>query len=165
MLHTFWVFLFIYLMKIEFKQDYDCYFDGACDVNPFGNCGTGSIIFNHKDEVVFEHSSFIPACNENSNNVAEHLALTKILEYFDENNITNKKIKISGDSKLVIMQMLGYWRMKEGLYLKYAKYNKILFDKLSKINTIYIQWIPRDCNIFADDLSKQHFKTIDSWQL
>ena len=153
-------------MRKRIKSDYECYFDGCCEpVNPYGNCGIGAIIFDPQDNVIFEHSSFIPACKENSNNVAEHLALTKILEYFTDNNISNKKIKISGDSKLVVMQMVGYWGINEGLYKKHALYNKQLYDKLVKSNKVYIKWIPRENNVIADDLSKQHIKTINSWQL
>ena len=134
--------------------DYHCLFDGATEPkNPGGHIGTGSIIFTNKKEIVWQNSTFKEASPKNSNNVAEYMALIEILKYFNNSGIVNKIIKIYGDSKLVINQMLGLWNIKEGLYVKYAKEAKNLLLKSN--NRFQFQWIPREKNEVADRLSKE----------
>lgn len=131
-----------------------CYFDGCTEpVNPYGNMGMGAIII--RDNVsIFKHSSFIPASKENSNNVAEYLALEKILIWLSENKIVEQTVFIYGDSKLVINQMNGSWRIKHGLYKDHAIRCKSLLGKVAV--KLVFKWIPRELNTIADDLSKAH---------
>lgn len=133
-----------------------CYFDGACEpINPYGNMGIGAIILKD-NEAVFKHSEFVPASKNNSNNVAEYMALEKILIYIRDTTIIENKIFIYGDSKMVIMQMKGSWRIKHGLYVSVAKNCKIIKEEIEKeIGKILdFNWIPRQLNQVADDLSK-----------
>lgn len=131
-----------------------CYLDGCCEPkNPYGNMGMGAIIL--KDNMpVFKHSSHIPESKENSNNVAEYLALEQLLIWLKENKVEEKIIFIYGDSKLVINQMNGMWKMKQGLYLQAARRCKTLAAQTGKV--LDFKWIPREGNTLADDLSKEH---------
>lgn len=134
---------------------YNCYFDGCCEpMNPNGTMGFGVYILNEDNQ--FRKSDFIPAEIGNTNNIAEYLALTMLL------NTLNKKedciINIYGDSMLVINQMSGDWKIKNGAYVPYATHTLKLLNELRKRNTIKLQWIPREKNIIADELSKSHLK-------
>lgn len=131
------------------------YFDGCCEpVNPGGTASYGAVIFND-DMRIWECSKvFYPTPGkekETSNNVAEYCGFIAILEYFIEQDMQAEKIKIFGDSKLVIEQMKGNWKMHKGFYIPLAQKAKILVKEFKKLK---LQWIPRDENGIADELSK-----------
>ena len=133
-----------------------CYFDGACEpINPYGNMGIGAIILKD-NKPVFKHSEFVPASKLNSNNVAEYCALEKILIFIRDTTIIENKIFIYGDSKVVIMQMKGSWRIKSGLYVSAARRCKELKNEIENDigKSLEFNWIPRELNNEADDLSK-----------
>lgn len=130
-----------------------CYFDGACEpYNPGGNLGIGAFVLQDNKEV-FRHSGFVAASQMNSNNVAEYMALEKILIFLKDFICGEKKIFIYGDSMLVIKQMNGQWRMKFGMYKETALRCKRLIEEIDK--EFIFQWIPREINQLADDLSKE----------
>lgn len=133
------------------KDVYTCWFDGACaPYNPNGHMGLGAIIF--KNEEPFDSFSFhIEASTSNSSNVAEYMALQWVLQRLLEDGLQDEEIHIKGDSKLVVYQMLGRWKMKGGLYYNYAVEAYDMFRKFSNVN---IDWIPREFNEQADELSK-----------
>lgn len=139
----------------EFAQnqfgDYVCFFDGACEPkNPGGNMGVGALI-EHNSNRIMEESFYIAAKNENSNNVAEYIGLITILDYLIANCLQEKRIVIYGDSNLVIMQMNGFWKIREGRYVEYAKEAQ---EKLAGFTNTKLFWIPREHNQKADELSK-----------
>jgi ribonuclease HI len=120
-------------------------------VNPYGNMGIGSVVYKDNQEV-FSYSEYVEASKLNSNNVAEYLALEQILLWIRDNNTLESKIFIYGDSKLVINQMKGYWRVKRGLYVETAIRCKKIRSEIEK--SLVFEWIPRELNSRADDLSK-----------
>jgi ribonuclease HI len=140
---------------MENKDYYVAYFDGCCEpTNPGGNMGIGAFILNPERKRIFERSEYIPASNLNfktSNNVAEYLGVISLLTYFMNNNLHNEKIIICGDSKLVINQMSGTWNCNGGVYEKY--YRKALLIR-KQLTNVRFEWIPRDKNGPADELSK-----------
>jgi len=143
--------------KIEKTFHYSCYFDGACEpVNPCGNMGIGAYVVSKlTGEELFSHSGYFPSNEDNSNNVAEYLALIKILEFLIGKNLHREKknnIVIYGDSMLVIKQMRGRWGIKAGRYVPHAEKALGLLSKFK--SRPYFDWIPRDKNTIADDLSK-----------
>lgn len=137
--------------------DYVCYFDGSCGPNnPGGNMGTGAIVIETKTgNGVYRNAQFFDAHDfeykMTSNNVAEYLALIDVLNYIVDNNLRHKNILIRGDSNLVIMQMSKRWKAKQGRYKPY--YEKAM-SLASRIVTVRYEWIPREQNVYADDLSK-----------
>ena len=140
-------------MKKPKIADYTGFFDGACaPINPKGHMGVGVAIFK-EDEVLHTHSEYIPESILNSNNVSEYMAFCWLVEKLSAISV-DKTLFIYGDSKLVVMQMTGRWRIKEGRYKHYALKAKALLFELCKNNTVWIEWIPREENWFADDLSK-----------
>jgi ribonuclease HI len=134
-------------------KTYECYFDGCCEpINPGGTMGFG--VFIKSEEYEYRDSDNLPAKFNNTNNIAEYLAFTMLIKILK--NKENQTIKIFGDSKLVIEQMLGKWKIKDGAYKPYALIAKPLFDELCKKNTVTLQWIPREENKEADKQSKMH---------
>ena len=132
---------------------YECYFDGACEpINPGGTIGVGVYIKGELPDQIFKYSKTIPASTGNTNNVAEYLGIIKIFELMSKK--TDCEIIIRGDSKMVINQMKGEWKIKKGLYYEYALKAQKLFEELSKKNKITLIWIPREQNELADELSK-----------
>lgn len=129
-----------------------CFFDGACyPVNPNGTMGIGCMVLIDKETDV-PHTQTFPPEEGNSNNVAEYMALSWVLNFLIENNLTDKKIFIYGDSNLVISQMNRQWKIKKGLYFEYAME---CFDLMNKFKDITLRWIPREENTWADNLSKE----------
>lgn len=134
---------------------YTCFFDGACaPVNPTGHMGIGAIIYNEDGEIVFENSHYIEESFENSNNVAEYLAFLSVLEELSGIMTPNDKADIYGDSQLVVHQMKGFWRIKEGRYVECANKAKEL---LKSLKNVQVWWIPRAENTIADELSNRGF--------
>jgi ribonuclease HI len=121
------------------------YFDGACGpVNPGGKAGWGWIAYRD-GKVVSQEYGYVGEGPEMSNNVAEYSAILAALIWaksFDE------PVEFRGDSMLVIRQMSGQWKIKRGLYEKYAR------DawRFRRSNHRYT-WIPRELNSVADELS------------
>lgn len=136
------------------------FFDGACEpVNPGGNMGWGVVVVNDDGSIFGKFHGFQPAASQNSNNVAEYLAFQLAL-----NSIRKlekfKPILILGDSQLVIKQMSGDWKIKQGRYVNVAE---DCLDQLHQLQSegfvIGLQWIPREKNKLADDMSKAQFKS------
>lgn len=136
--------------------DYICYFDGACaPANPSGCMGIGAIIFDNNGIEVYRLSHFVTAKPTNTNNVAEYQAFGCVISKLIEIMKFGNEAIIMGDSKLVIEQMKGKWKMKEGLYIKYALKAKDILTELKKKCTIELKWIPRLENEVCDNLSKE----------
>lgn len=144
-----------------------CYFDGACEPrNPGGNMGIGACIFapfqlQHvikKEDAIFTYSDFIPEAKANSNNVAEYLGFRALLQWISKNyssRLYSPTVQIWGDSKMVIMQMRGIWKIKAGYYVPIATECQGLLKELQRMGlTFSINWHKRELNGYADKLSK-----------
>jgi len=128
------------------------YFDGLCEpVNPGGVATYGFAIYKD-DQVVTTDRGLAaePWSPEASNNVAEYTALMKGLEWLIENGFT-KNVEVRGDSRLVIKQMRGEYKVK-------AKRIRPLYERArsmaSAFHDLSFNWIPRSRNLHADSLSK-----------
>jgi ribonuclease HI len=136
---------------------YKAYFDGSCGPrNPGGTAAYGSVIFRQKERIWERSEVYYPPPGkerETSNNLAEYLGLIAILEQFIHIEAQHELIMVYGDSNLVIQQMSGHWKIKEGIYEPFAQRAKILTNEFSRIGW---QWIPRGQNTIADGLSKAH---------
>ena len=127
-------------------------FDGASKGNP-GLSGAGYVIWNN-DKKYFEGSEFI---SENAtNNYAEYMAILLALKKCNEMKIKNLIIK--GDSKLVIQQIQGNYKINSPTL-------KSLYDlvtvELEKIDNLKLIHIERELNKEADDLANL---AIDNWK-
>ena len=128
------------------------FFDGACEpVNPGGTASYGVIISRDGKEIHRE-TAIVCKGEEASNNVAEYNGLLNALRWLYK--YRDEHILCKGDSKLVIEQMNGNWRMNKGLYIPWALKCK---EALKYFSDIKLEWIPREQNI-ADDISKDSLR-------
>jgi ribonuclease HI len=138
----------------------EAYFDGCCEpTNPGGTASYGAVVFVGKKRAWECSELFVPVPGrerETSNNVAEYSGFLAILEYLLSTGLDDQPIRIHGDSKLVIEQMQGNWRMKKGFYIATAKKAKETLKRFRRQPTLI--WIPRDNNDIADELSKAELK-------
>ena len=140
---------------MEKKDYYVAYADGAMEPrNPNGHLGMGAFILNPERKRIFTYCKYISQKEmpNMSNNVAEYMAFIAVLEYFIENNLQGEKIMVCGDSQLVIRQLNGEWGCKGGAYEPYYRKAIELTNQFDKIN---FQWVRREFNQIADDLSKK----------
>jgi ribonuclease HI len=130
----------------------EVFIDGACEpVNPKGTASYGLVI--KKDGVNILKGYHVIGSGEGmSNNVAEYGALLAFLKWCKSTNCTEKDITVKGDSQLVIRQMSGDWNVNGGLYYQYYQQCVDLAQNLN-LNIQY-EWIPREQNQEADELSK-----------
>jgi ribonuclease HI len=139
------------------KEHIDGYFDGACGPrSPGGHMGFGcyaDIIDSDGIKArMFSHSEYYPATDRNTCNVAEYLALFRLLRFFITNKFENYDIMVYGDSDLVIKQMSGNWSIKSGHYTSAALKCKELVGVFADIKFRHIH---REFNTLADELSKK----------
>lgn len=143
----------------------EVYTDGACEpVNPGGYASYGVFIRVRNGakwtELMSESKLFVPEKGkekQTSNNVAEYSGFLRALEWLIQHNLNREEIIYRSDSQLVIYQnsvdpRYGHkWRMKGGYYLPIAKKAQALLPKFKRIK---FEWIPREENSIADELSK-----------
>jgi ribonuclease HI len=126
------------------------FFDGACSPNPGGVMGAGAVI-TENDAVIFQAVGMAGDGELSSNNTAEYGALIALLCYLVAAGLNDASIEIRGDSRLVIEQMRGAWRIRKGLYAAAAEQ---ALQLLPRFSNIHFKWIPREDNTLADGLSK-----------
>ena len=130
---------------------YKIQFDGMCVPNP-GKMGIGVVLF--ESENIYDKISMkLP--NEGTSNIAEYIALIVGLRKAKE--IGWKTICIEGDSKLVISQVTGKWKIKDN-NMKYL--HSIVLKELLSFIKYELNWIPRENNLIADELSSLCFNSI-----
>lgn len=136
----------------------ECYFDGACEpMNPGGHAGWGAVILVDNQEVWYRQG-YCGYGAEMSNNVAEYSGLIGLLTELKENwegYRCARAITIKGDSLMVVNQMAGRWKVKKGLYMPYYRraFDLAYFGPFPA-GTFDFQWVPRELNARADELSK-----------
>lgn len=121
--------------------------DGGSRGNP-GPAGSGAVVINAETgEVILEIARFIGVA---TNNVAEYLALKAGLDGAHSVN-PDAKILVRMDSKLVIEQMAGSWKIKHPDMIQLAAE----VQKISRGKQIKWLWIPREQNSRADALANK----------
>jgi ribonuclease HI len=142
---------------------YSLYFDGGSRGNP-GVAGSGSVLY---DKEGIEIASCFYYCGEDkTNNHAEYMALLKGIEMLSMMNIDTGSIVVRGDSKLVICQCNGQYKVsnpqmkelhsmiKEKLRCMTGKTKPAISEYFKSMIHVY-----RDQNKRADELSN---KAMDS---
>lgn len=136
---------------------YTAYFDGSCEPhNPGGVVGFGAAVFQDGTHLWSCSHRWVPPTTPGfvtTNNIAEHLALLVAFDYFIDNGLVDQPIQVRGDSKFVIEQVFGTWKIKyRGRYYEgVALANK---ERVCKFTNISGKWIPREENTVADKLSR-----------
>lgn len=142
-------------LKKRTNKKYVLQFDGSTLGNP-GDSAIGVVCYEGKKEI-FAISKFI---GKKTNNEAEYLACIEGIQKCVELGLEN--ISIQGDSMLVVNQIRGDWRCKKSHLRDLCIQANELLDQIKKWK---IQWIPREENSRADELSNlpHNPKDIEKW--
>ncbi len=125
--------------------------DGGARGNP-GPAGAGAVIYDESRQVVGEVAEFL---GHATNNVAEYTAIISGLELLlslvgDAAKTT--QVSVEMDSKLVVEQMNGKWKIKHpGLKPLAARVS----DVRRNFGTVTFSHIPREKNGAADALANK----------
>ena len=122
------------------------YFDGASRGNP-GPASYGGVIYKPDGTTLLTYKK---AIGNHTNNVAEYLGLIVGLRHCVDQKINN--VAVFGDSKLVVEQTLGNWKVKSENLIKLQQEIK---KCLQSIDNISISHIYRKNNKRADELANE----------
>lgn len=123
------------------------YADGGSRGNP-GKAGYGAVVLDASSgNVLAERCEYI---GNATNNVAEYRGLIAGLQAAQE-VAPGAQIVARLDSKLVVEQMTGRWKIKHPAMAELAQEAK----KLAATATVIYEWVPRGDNAHADRLANQ----------
>ncbi len=140
----------------------DVWIDGACEpINPGGTVSYGLVV-KQDGSTLFSESKIIGKGIGYSNNVAEYSGLLAFLKWL----LTTGKLSslaileydyatIHSDSQLLIKQMAGEWRVRQGIYIPYYQQAIDFINTHGLHQHLSFKWVPREQNQEADFLSKQ----------
>ena len=121
--------------------------DGGSRGNP-GPAGYGAVVFSaDRERVLSERKQAIGTA---TNNVAEYRGLVAGLEAAAD--VGASEVSVSMDSKLVVEQMAGRWRVKHPDLIPLNQRAKELAGEFTRIS---YAWIPRAKNSHADRLANE----------
>lgn len=121
--------------------------DGGSRGNP-GIAGSGTAILDADSGVLL--ASIAKFIGVATNNVAEYVALLSGLEYIHEHH-PHAAIEVRMDSKLVIEQMSGNWKIKHPDMMELAQ----KAQQIAREHNVVYRWIPREQNSRADALANK----------
>jgi ribonuclease H / adenosylcobalamin/alpha-ribazole phosphatase len=121
--------------------------DGGSRGNP-GPAGYGSVVWTADRSTVLAESK--QAIGIATNNVAEYRGLIAGLEEATKLKATD--VAVSMDSKLVVEQMSGRWRVK---HPDLAELNAMARALASRFERVSYTWVPRAENSYADRLANE----------
>ncbi|WP_257160076.1 bifunctional RNase H/acid phosphatase [Corynebacterium cystitidis] len=121
------------------------YADGGSRCNP-GVAGSGTVLYDADGDIL--RTIVYVVGQKASNNVAEYHGLLRGLEAAAELGASD--VEVFMDSKLVVEQMSGRWKIKHPDMQKLA----LAGQKLAReFNSVTYNWVPREKNQVADKLS------------
>lgn len=134
-------------------MEFTLYADGGARGNP-GPAGAGSVVFDEIGKRIVEVADFLGIA---TNNVAEYEAvlrgLTKLRDAYPEGYFMHAKLIIKMDSKLVIEQLKGNYRVKHpNLAPRYFEVKNIITRTFPHVEFIHV---PREKNKDADALANK----------
>ncbi|MDT5107518.1 MAG: ribonuclease / adenosylcobalamin/alpha-ribazole phosphatase [Mycobacterium sp.] len=121
--------------------------DGGSRGNP-GPAGYGAVVFSADRETVLAESK--ESIGRATNNVAEYRGLIAGLEAAAGVDAT--EVAVSMDSKLVVEQMVGRWRVK---HPDLIPLNQRAKEVATRFDRVTYAWIPRAENSYADRLANE----------
>jgi ribonuclease HI len=129
------------------------HFDGACWPNPGGRAGYGWQAYEETlDGPQPLGEWFGNVAQPTSNNVAEWTALVRALEWVATRQDIGY-LTIRGDSKLVINQLAGRYKCNAQHLAPFLAKSLKMLNRFRK--RWHSEWVPRERNVAADELSNR----------
>lgn len=126
------------------------YFDGSCfPKNPGGIAGYGWRLVDMNDNEVKTGSGEVCRGPGATNNIGEYGGVTNGLRFLKEHEWQGT-LHIFGDSRLVICQLTGEYKVRKDTLIPYHQECMRLLENI-QWKAI---WIPREQNVECDRLSK-----------
>ncbi len=122
------------------------FIDGASSGNP-GDAGIGVVLYSPEGEEVLKESVYV---GKRTNNAAEYEALRYALKKAIELSVD--EITVYSDSQLLVNQMTGVFRVRDG---KLKEYVAEITRLGSTFKHFLIKYISREKNRLADKLAKE----------
>ena len=127
------------------------YFDGLCNPNPGGITTYGFVIHEPSGKSWEGTGRAAEKGSERAtNNVAEYTGALRALEKAVELGLQGQDLQVYGDSKLVICQLSGEWRVRDKKLAPLYLAAKTMADEFRSVR---FTWVPREQNREADRLS------------
>lgn len=121
--------------------------DGASRGNP-GQAAGGAVVLDADSGEVIAQLGV--RCGVASNNVAEYRGMIEALRLLRDWD-TDQPVVVRMDSKLVVEQMSGRWKVKHPDMRELVKQ---AFEVMGPM-TVRFEWVPRDDNALADAAANQ----------
>lgn len=121
------------------------YTDGGARNNP-GPAGAGAVIYDGSQKVG-EVKKFL---GNQTNNWAEYEAVALALSEAARLGLSGQRLEMRMDSKLVVEQVLGRWKIKEPTLRPQVKKVRALLQELFPVH--HLTHVPREKNTEADAL-------------
>jgi ribonuclease HI len=141
-------------LKVEEEACHLLQFDGLSKPNPGVSTG-GAVLFSPSRKIIFERGEFIEFA---TNNQAEYTGLRIGLESCVELGI--KHLLVEGDSKLVICQTEGIWKVSNE---ELKVFNKKIKELVEQFESIAIRHIYRKMNSHADRITNDVLRSKESF--
>jgi ribonuclease HI len=134
-------------------MQFTLYADGGARGNP-GPAGAGAVVFDHLGKRVVEVSDYLGVA---TNNIAEYEAvlrgLKKLSEEYLPEHLKEMDLIIRMDSKLVIEQLKGNYKVKHpNLVPRYMEVKNLLTRSFGKVS---FEHVYREKNTDADELANR----------
>ena len=127
------------------------YTDGGSRNNP-GEAGLGAVAYQGSERI-FELSEYLGV---QTNNYAEYTAVIRALEEVVARDLSQLAIEMRMDSKLVVEQVQGHWKVKEPtLKPLVARVQELV----AQCNEVSFTHVPREENKEADALANKAMDT------
>lgn len=130
------------------------YCDGLCEPNPGGIATCGWVVYKGESRIK-KSCSLICEGPGSSNNTAEYAAVIRALEWLLEKEFQDRRIKVRTDSQLVVYQLTGRYSVRSPMIIPLFKK---AVELINQFGSISFEWIPREQNKEADELSKKAYK-------
>ena len=129
------------------------YADGGSRGNP-GPAGAGAVVFDNLGKRVLEVADYLGIA---TNNIAEYEAvlrgLTKLRDEFLPEHLNSAKVTVKMDSKLVVEQLKGNYKVKHpNLVPRYLEVKNIVARSFPNIEYVHVR---RELNKDADELANR----------
>jgi ribonuclease HI len=140
-------------LRYSTHMQFTLYADGGARGNP-GPAGAGAVVFDSGGKRVVEVSDYLGVA---TNNIAEYEAilrgLTKLAEEYLPEHLKESDLTIRMDSKLVIEQLKGNYKVKHpNLVPRYMEVKNLLARSFGKVS---FEHVYREKNTDADELANR----------